>query len=84
MADNSVTQLLTLINQQIESQEDLSLHLSKAQALTHIAMDDGFLDYPTSVLQCYLWVLSDIIDQTKIISEKIIDSLIKERLKPIC
>lgn len=79
MADNSVTQLVTLINQQIESQENLSQHLSKAQALAHIAMDDGFLDYPASVVQFYLWVLSDIIDHAKGMNEQALNTSLKQK-----
>lgn len=42
MANEMVTQLFDLINQQIIFQESLGEHVAKAEALVHVAMSDFF------------------------------------------
>jgi hypothetical protein len=79
MASNSVNDLLCLINQQVEFQENLSEHLHKAEAMTHVALGDDFLDCPQLIAHYYIWVLSDIIVKAKMINEQSLDILLKQR-----
>lgn len=77
MADNRLKELLSLINQQIEFQENINEQLYKAEALTQVALGDNFLDSSKVIAHYYLWILSDIIEQAKIINEKALDVLLK-------
>jgi hypothetical protein len=80
MADTSVTHLLALIHQQIDYQEDLSNCLSKAEALTKIALSNDFFDCSDEIKHNFLWTLNDIIDNAKMINEQTL-SLLFERKK---
>lgn len=75
MAERSVPELLPLINQQIDFHETLNEYLAKAQALAHVAMSDDFLDYPELIIHYYLWVLSDVVENAKRLSQVNEDSL---------
>jgi hypothetical protein len=78
MAQNSLTDLVALINQQANSQEILAECLSKVQALIHVALDDNFLDYENFIINDYLWALSDFIEQAKLLSEESLEALLKK------
>lgn len=79
MANDSVAHLISLINQQVQSQESLSEHLHKAEAMAQVALGDGFLDCPESITHHYLWALSDLIERAKIANEQSLDILLKQR-----
>lgn len=50
MAERSITQLLSLINHQVDSLETLGTYLSKLDTLLQVAMDnDNFLACPTTI-----------------------------------
>jgi hypothetical protein len=80
MAENSLTDLVLLINHQTSHQERLSEHLSKAQALLNVALGEDFLNYNKSIINDYLSTLSGLIEQAKMISEQLLDTLLKNRL----
>lgn len=82
MAEINVTQFLSIINQELESKESLNEYLSKAEALTHIAMGNEFLDHPAEILYSFLWVLSDIIEHARIMNERSLNDLLKQRPLP--
>ncbi len=79
MADNSLTQLLTLINDQVDSHETLSEYLSKAEALAQVALGDDFFDHPDLTVHYYLWTLSDLLSQARILNEHLINVLMSHR-----
>jgi hypothetical protein len=76
MADHSVNELLSLINKQTQIQEVLFNCLSKADAIAHVALSDGFLDYKRSIIHAYLWALCDAINEAKNITEEALDHLL--------
>lgn len=78
MADHRLNDLSPLINQQIEYQEIIRDHLSKAEALTSVCLIDNFLDHPKSTLNCYLCVLNDIIEETRKLNELSLSRLLKK------
>ncbi len=77
MAEHSITQLLSIINQQIDSQEKLNTYLSKVETLLEFAMSDGFLGYSTASIYYYIWVVSDIVERAKISNEESLNVLLK-------
>lgn len=78
MGDHRVNQLLSLINQQVENQEILAEHLTKAEALAMISTGDSFLDWPKSIIHHYLWSITDILEQARTMNEHYLDRLLKE------
>ncbi len=76
MAQNSLTDLMALINNQICSQETLVECLSKAQALIYVAIGNEFLDHEPCTIHDYLWALSDFIEQARSLSEHVRDALL--------
>jgi hypothetical protein len=77
MAEHSITQLLSIINQQIDSQESLNTYLLKAETLLEIAMNDGFLSYSTASIYYYLWVLSDVVEKARKFNEDSLNILLR-------
>ncbi len=69
MANNSVTQLISLINQHVEEHEAISEHLLKAKALIGVALDADFAGLPKVITHGYLWVLSDLVEQAAKLNE---------------
>lgn len=63
----------------IEQQEALFICLIKAEAMAHMAMNDDFLDYEPSIIHAYLWGLSDMISEAKILSERSLNALLKDK-----
>jgi hypothetical protein len=73
MANLSVTDRIA-----IEQQEALFMRLIKAEVMAHMAMNDDFLDYEPSIIHAYLWGLSDMISEAKILSEKMLNAFIEK------
>ena len=64
MADHSVTQINSLINQQVEIQEQIGIFLWKLEALIEVVVVlERFYDLPDSTLHNYFLVVSDLIDE---------------------
>lgn len=80
MADYRLNELLPLINQQVEYQEIIRDHLSKAEALTNVSLMDNFLDSPKSTLYNYLCILNDIVEETRKLNELSLNRLLKRTL----
>lgn len=78
MANSRITQLSSLINQEVNSREVLKEYLSKAESLAHIALNGDFLTHSKTILYFYFWVLSDIIEQAKILNERSLDTLLAQ------
>lgn len=74
MANLSVTDYTA-----IEQQETLFMHLVKAEAMAHMAMNDNFLDYEPAIIHAYLWGLSDMISDAKLLSEKSLNNLLQTK-----
>lgn len=79
MANTSVNHLIDLINQQIDYQEDLSDCLSKAEALVRITLFNDFYEFSDEIKHNFLWVLSDIIENTKVIHEEALKRLFEAK-----
>ncbi len=78
MAEQSLTYLISLINQQADEQENLSEYLAKADALAQVAVTTEFLELSEFVVHNYLWVLSDIISQARELNERLLNSWLKQ------
>ena len=72
MAERSVNQFPSLINQQV--QEALFEHLNQAEALASIALSGDFLDRERYIIHNYLGVLSDLIVRAKECSERLLNA----------
>ena len=66
------------MGQQIVFQENIQEYLIKAEALANVALSDDFLDYKQSTIHSYLWTLSDMIVEVKILHEKALNDLLKQ------
>lgn len=80
MAETSVTDFTSLINQQIEIQEILNSRLTKIEALLCVALDDHFLGCAKNTQYEYLYALSDLVSQTLKHNELALNFLLKYRL----
>jgi hypothetical protein len=76
MAEQSLTHLISLINQQVDAQEKLNEHLAKAEALAQITITTEFLELSESIIYNHLWALSDIISQAKDLNEQSLSILL--------
>ncbi len=79
MAETSVSDFVSLINQQIEIQETLTSRLTKIEALLCVALDDHFLDCSKNTQYEYLYTLSDLVSQTLKHNESALNFLLKYR-----
>ncbi len=79
MADSSVTDYVSFINQEIESREVLTGLLVQAEALAVIALSNDFFDYPRRTLNAYLSTLSDIIEGAIRLNEEAVNALLASR-----
>jgi hypothetical protein len=77
MARLSVPQLLKTINQQIYSQEQSSMALSKAEALLEVALTADFQSRDSATVYHYLLIINETIEQAKKTQEQTIDSLLE-------
>lgn len=57
----------SLINQQIDAQEDLGDCLAKAEALAQVAVTTEFFELSEPIIYNYLWMLSDLIRRLEIL-----------------
>jgi len=83
MADYSVTELLTLINHQIDFCETLDECLSKAEALTFISLTEDFLSYPKFIIHSYLWTLNEMVERARELNEQSLDLLLRRDLSRV-
>lgn len=77
MADNSVTDFRSLINQQIHFLESILEYLVKAQVLINVALGENSLTCNDVVTYTYLWVLDDVIDNAKNTNEHSLNVLLR-------
>ncbi len=77
MTAPSVSQLLSLIKHQIEEHTMIHEQLSKAEALTKVALSTNFSEFPAFVIHDYFWTLSDLVEECLGLNEKGLDFLIK-------
>lgn len=80
MAENSLTDFVSLINQQVISQEELLGYLSSAQALTYVALGEDFLNFDKFIINDYLFILNKIIGQARTMCEQSLDIWLKHHL----
>lgn len=79
MATSRIDEITSLINKQVEFQERIQEHLLKAEAIANVALSDDFLNYKQSVIQAYLWALSDLVSKSKNLHKKMLNDLLKNR-----
>lgn len=78
MAEHILTDLIALLNQQTASQEVLTLQLSKIEALAEVLLNTKFSDNPIPPTQYnYIWVLYELVHESRIISEHAFNLLLK-------
>ncbi|MBA2654437.1 MAG: hypothetical protein H0U71_05170 [Gammaproteobacteria bacterium] len=77
MDQHSLTNLTSLLNQQIGSQETLVEYLYKAKALINVTLGRDFLDYDKVTINHYLWILSVFIEDACSLSENIRNDLLR-------
>jgi len=83
MLDQSLSQYRLLINRQIQVQNSVRDQLSKAEALTKVALETHFLKFPQFIIHDYLWVINDLIEDALGLGEKGLDSLIEASKKEL-
>ena len=71
MAQGSLPDYSSIINQFIASQEALLECHFKAEAMIEILLNSSFLIRPRA-LHDYFWALSDMIDQAKVLNEQLL------------
>ncbi|MBS0359558.1 MAG: hypothetical protein JSS53_09830 [Proteobacteria bacterium] len=73
----SIINDLTSLNPHIQQQEALNTQLSKTRALVQISLSEDFLDYDKSIINNYLWMMSDSVDISYKLSEEILNFLLQ-------
>lgn len=62
MAMISVSDFSSLINQQLELQQQMEIYLCQLEALIAVArLSDEFTDFNQQTLQNYLWAIGDLV-----------------------
>ena len=79
MANQSLTDITSVINQQIDTQESLSEHLCKLEAILCATSAERLVEYDEFILQNYLWALCDMTIKIKNLNEKALLSMLKGR-----
>lgn len=74
MGNHSINDL-AFLNQKIEENEGLKVSLSKAIALMRFALDGQLLRQSKIIAELNLWVLLDILDESKRLNSQILQSL---------
>jgi hypothetical protein len=75
MADISVSDFTSLINEQVNLRENLSTCLSKLQALIVVALDNEFAALPEVTINEYLWAVNDFVSQAIALNSEGLDVL---------
>ena len=79
MANKSLSDIASVINVQIDTQELLSEHLCKLEAILRAASAERFFEYETFTLQHYLWAICDMTVEMKKMNEQALSSMLKSR-----
>lgn len=77
MNTNSLLDYLPWINQQTASQEALLEYLFKAEAMLTVILLSDPANYSRVTLYDYLWGLSDLIEQARVLNEDLLNALLK-------
>jgi len=64
MAEIRVSDFNDFINNHVDAHEDLSVLLSKAEALSFVLMKTPLDECPNNIIECYLWALTDILTES--------------------
>jgi hypothetical protein len=72
MGSVNISYYLPLINDQIESQEQLSHYLTQIKSMFDIALEGDFLFFPKSTIHYYLLVIDDIAARAKNANEQML------------
>lgn len=72
MATGILSENPTAINPQIDHHDTFLGHLSKIQAMVDVALSDHFLESSRETVHDYLWILSDLLPETRKLGEKLI------------
>lgn len=83
MDQSSLTNLTSLLNQQIDSQETTVEYLYKAKALIYVTLGRDFLDYDKITINDYLWTLSEFIEDACSLSENMLNILLRNAPPPL-
>lgn len=77
MTNNSVSDFTCLINQAINLSENITVCLSKMQALVTLTLNSDFNDLQPLITQEYFFILNDYIIQAIQFNDKELNTLIK-------
>jgi hypothetical protein len=77
MAKESVSDYLSLLEQQVFSQELLLEYFFKIEAMLEVSLCSSFLEQPKFVIHDYLWALNDFAKGGKALNFAILDVLLK-------
>lgn len=77
MAQSSLSDYKSIINNLLVSQETLLQYHFKADAMLHVMLTDDFFSCPTRVLYDYVWALSDIVNSAKNLNEQLVNFLLR-------
>lgn len=73
----SVNEIISLINNQIDSQEKIQGYLFQAEALAQVALNKDFLGCEDFIINEYLGLLYEVIMKLKHLQESVLNELIK-------
>ncbi len=63
MPRHDINEFLSPINEPVHRYDALNEYLSKAMALSQVALHDDFLGYSRQITHDYLWALSEMIEK---------------------
>lgn len=71
-----LSEWLSLMEQQLASQEVLLEYHFKLEAMVEMMLAKDLIDYPPAMLHDYLWVVNDLIGKAKELNEDLLDLII--------
>ena len=73
MTTTSLNDLLSLINQRLDSYETLSMYLAQGKALMEIAVTDSFLEQQEVTQHDYLWACRELLARAFELNEQLLN-----------
>ncbi len=69
----SLNDILTLINQRLDSYETLRMYLAQSKALMEVAVSEGFLEQQNIIQHDYLWACRELLVRAYDLNEKLLN-----------
>lgn len=63
MAHSSINEFRLPVNEEMQLHDGINEYLSKAIALSQVALHDDFLNYSDKIVHDYLWALSEMLEK---------------------